>query len=137
MPRKSKNSNLLYKSSKNVIELSPKDFHVKDLKKGMMPLKGEPVIVVYYAHWCPHCHSEEMTQLWDALGHSLKNKTNIKTAAFNADLNDSHRQIAQNIGIQGFPTIKFYNNNNVDEYMGPREPKDILMFLHNALKKHS
>jgi len=129
--------NMLYRESKYVKELVPGDFYVKNLNDRMMPLKGKPTIIVYYAHWCPHCHSNEMIGLWEALAESLSKKTDIQTAAFNADLNNSNREIAESIGINGFPTIQFSKSQlkSPVEYNGARDPKSILLFLKEMMKK--
>ena len=133
-----KDDKLIYGESKYVKELTPSDFKVIDLKRKLVPLDGEPTIMIYYAHWCPHCHSPEITQLWEALAEALHTKkTGIKTAAFNADYNLKHNEIAEANGIQGFPTIQFSDNrdNSPIEYMGPREPKSILSFLHQVMNR--
>ncbi len=132
-----KDDKLIYDKSKYVKELKPSDFKVIDLKRKLVPLDGKPTITVYYAHWCPHCHSPEMTQLWETLAEALHKKTNIQTAAFNADYNSKHNEIAEANGIQGFPTIQFSDSraSSPIEYMGPREPKSILSFLHQVMNK--
>ena len=132
-----KDDKLIYGESKYVKELKPSDFKVIDLKRKLVPLDGKPTITVYYAHWCPHCHSNEMIGLWEALAESLSKKTDIQTAAFNADLNNSNREIAESIGINGFPTIQFSKSQlkSPVEYTGARDPKSILLFLKEMMKK--
>ena len=133
-----KDDKLIYGESKYVKELKPSDFKVIDLKRKLVPLNGTPTITVYYAHWCPHCHSPEMTQLWEALAEALHKKTGIQTAAFNADYNLKHNEIAEANGIQGFPTIMYSDNRKFSqiEYIGPREPKSILSFLHQVMSSN-
>jgi len=122
--------NLLYKSSKNVKELSPNHFSSNKLNSQLKPNLNQPSLIIFYAHWCPHCHSPHITELMEALGQTLPKKTNISVAAFNCDFNNKHRDIAQNMQINGFPTIRFYNKNNkMSEYNGPREIKPLLEFL--------
>ena len=132
-----KDDKLIYGESKYVKELKPSDFKVIDLKRKLVPLNGTPTITVYYAHWCPHCHSPEMTQLWEALAEALHKKTNIQTAAFNADYNSKHNEIAEANGINGFPTIQYSDNreNSPIEYIGARDPKSILTFLHQVMNR--
>ena len=133
-----KDDKLIYGESKYVKELKPSDFKVIDLKRKLVPLDGKPTIMIYYAHWCPHCHSQEMTQLWESLAEALhKKKTGIQTAAFNADYNSKHNEIAEANGIQGFPTIQYSDNrdNAPIEYIGARDPKSILTFLHQAMNR--
>ena len=133
-----KDDKLIYGDSKYVKELKPSDFKVIDLKRKLVPLDGKPTITVYYAHWCPHCHSQEMTQLWESLAEALHKKTSIQTAAFNADYNSKHNEIAEANGINGFPTIQYSDNrdNSPIEYMGPRDPKSILSFLHQVMSSN-
>lgn len=132
-----KDDKLIYGDSKYVKELKPSDFKVIDLKSKLVPLDGKPTITVYYAHWCPHCHSQEMTQLWESLAEALHKKTSIQTAAFNADYNSKHNEIAEANGIQGFPTIQYSDNrdNSPIEYIGARDPKSILSFLHQVMNR--
>lgn len=132
-----KDDKLIYGDSKYVKELKPSDFKVIDLKSKLVPLDGKPTIIVYYAHWCPHCHSPEMTQLWESLAEALHKKTSIQTAAFNADYNSKHNEIAETNGIQGFPTIQFSDNreNSPIEYIGARDPKSILSFIHQVMNR--
>lgn len=123
---------LLYKKSSNVKELNHNHFSVSNINKKTHPNSPNPIIIKYYAHWCPHCHNPEMVEFLESLGEVLPKKTNITVAAFNCDFNDKTRDIAQNIGIQGFPTIRYYNKNGKEsEYKGPREIKPFLQFLLN------
>jgi len=133
-----KDDKLIYGDSKYVKELKPSDFKVIDLKRKLVPLDGKPTIMIYYAHWCPHCHSPEMTQLWESLAEALHKKTGIQTAAFNADYNSKHNEIAEANGIQGFPTIQYSDSrvNSPTEYMGARDQKSILTFLHQVMSSN-
>ena len=122
--------NLLYNKSRNVKELSPQHFSLSNLNKQLKPNLNKPTLIKFYAHWCPHCHSPHMTELMEALGEVLPSKANIIVAAFNCDFNDSHRDIAQNIDITGFPTLRYYNKEGkMSEYDGPREIRPLLEFL--------
>ena len=121
---------LLYHKSKNVKELNHNHFSLSNLNKQLKPNLNKPSLIIFYAHWCPHCHSPHMIELMEALGQVLPHKANIYVAAFNCDYNSKHRDIAQNIDINGFPTIRFYNkNNDMSEYNGPREIEPLLKFL--------
>ena len=133
-----KDDKLIYGESKYVKELKPSDFKVIDLKRKLVPLDGKPTITVYYAHWCPHCHSPEMTQFWESLAEALHKKTGIQTAAFNADYNSKSNEIAEANGINGFPTIQYSDNreNSPIEYIGARDPKSILSFLHQVMSSN-
>ena len=67
----------------------------------------------------------------DELGTSvLPKKSNVKVSAFNCDYNDKHRDIANNLGINGFPTIRYINKNKKSaDYHGGIDIENILKFL--------
>jgi len=121
---------LLYNKSKNVKELKPKDFKVSNLNESMKLAKNNSNVTIYYAHWCPHCHNPETIEFMEALGEKLPEKANIDVNAFNCDYNNDHRQIAEDVGINGFPTFRFTNSNGKEsDYMGPKDMKAFIMFL--------
>ena len=121
---------LLYKNNKFVKELSHNDFSVPNIHKNARPNTKEPILVKYYAHWCPHCHNPDMRQFIEALAQVLPNKAGIVVAAFNCDYNHNHRDIAESADIHGFPTLRYYNNRGDEvEYNGPREVEPMLKFL--------
>lgn len=121
---------LLYNKSKNVNELKPKDFKVTSLNKNIELNNEKPNVTIYYAHWCPHCHNPETIEFMEALGESLPKKANINVNAFNCDYNSQHQDIAEDLNIMGFPTIRYTNaKGKVNEYMGPKEIKPFVTFL--------
>ena len=121
---------LLYKNNKFVKELSPNDFTVSNLNRNIHPKTKQPILIKYYAHWCPHCHSQDMMQFIEALAQVLPEKAGIIVGAFNCDYNNNHRDIAESAGIMGFPTIRYYNKNGEEmEYNGQREVEPMLKFL--------
>lgn len=121
---------LIYENSKNVKELKPKDFKVSKLNSSTVPILKRPTLVKYYAHWCPHCTDPEMHDFIEALAETLPVKANIDVNAFSCENSPEHQEIAQNIGIQGYPTLIYYNKDGKShEYRGPRDIKTILEFL--------
>lgn len=122
--------NLIYDKSPNVQEMRPKDFKIFNLRKNIEPKYNQPIIIVFYAHWCPHCSNLTMVEFIESLASVLPKKSNVKVSAFNCDYNDKHRDIANNMGITGFPTIRYINKNRKhSDYHGPTSIKDILQFL--------
>jgi hypothetical protein len=99
----------------------------------LLPLSFSPCH--FQSFWA--CHSPEMTQFWESLAEALHKKTGIQTAAFNADYNSKHNEIAESNGINGFPTIQYSDNreNSPIEYIGARDPKSILSFLHQVMSR--
>lgn len=121
---------LIYKKSRNVQEMLPKDFKITNLQKNIEPKYDKPILIVFYAHWCPHCSNPTMVEFVESLAGVLPQKSNVKVGAFNCDYNDKHRDISQNLGIQGFPTIRYINKNRKSaDYNGKTDIEDILKFL--------
>jgi protein disulfide-isomerase A6 len=121
---------LIYEKSPYVQEMQPKDFKITNLHKNIEPNYNKPILIVFYAHWCPHCSNPTMVEFVESLAEVLPKKSNVKVGAFNCDYNDKHRDIANNLGINGFPTIRYINKNKKSaDYQGPTNVKDILKFL--------
>jgi protein disulfide-isomerase A6 len=120
---------LIYSKSPNVQEMLPKDFKVTNLRN-IAPKYNQPILIIFYAHWCPHCSNPTMVEFVESLASVLPKKSNVKVSAFNCDYNDKHRDIANNLGINGFPTIRYINKKRKSaDYRGPTDIKDILKFL--------
>jgi len=120
---------LIYNKSPNVQEMTPTDFKVTNLQS-IEPKYNQPILIVFYAHWCPHCTNSTMKEFIESLAGVLPKKSNVKVSAFNCDYNDKHRDIANKLKINGFPTIRYINKNKKSaDYRGPTDIKDILKFL--------
>lgn len=115
----------LYNKSKNVTEFSIKDFNNKNV-----PKSGKPTFIIFYADWCPHCRSAEVTEMMEALGEVLPKKAGVDVGAFSCADSQQNEIFAQDSGIIGYPTFRYYNSNGeISEYRGPRDPEAILKFL--------
>ena len=120
---------LIYNKSPNVEEMTPNDFKVTKLRN-VEPKYNKPILIIFYAHWCPHCSNPTMVEFVESLADVLPKKSNVKVSAFNCDYNDKHRDIANNLGINGFPTIRYINKNRESaDYHGGIDIKNILKFL--------
>lgn len=121
---------LIYEKSPYVQEMQPNDFKITNLQKNIEPKYDQPILIVFYAHWCPHCSNPTMMNFIESLGSVLPKKSNVKVGAFNCDYNDQHRDIANNLGITGFPTIRYINKNRESaDYRGPTNIEKILKFM--------
>ena len=68
-------------------------------------LKDGDWMVLYYAEWCGHCQT--MKPEWNKVVNKMKNNNNLNIAEIESNHIDN---LINKPTIQGFPTIKMYNN---------------------------
>ncbi|CAM0951636.1 unnamed protein product [Alopecurus aequalis] len=111
----------LYSAGSAVLQLTPNNF------KKVLNANGV-VLVEFYAPWCGHC--KQLTPIWEKAAGVLKGVATI--AALDAD---AHKELAQQYGIQGFPTIKvFLPGKPPVDYQGGRDVKAIVNFALSQVK---
>jgi len=82
-----------------VLSLTPDNFDDVILKS------GKPALVKYYADWCGHCKT--LAPIYEELAEKFSfAKDKVTIAKVNAD---THRDIGKRYGIQGFPTLKWFD----------------------------
>lgn len=112
--------------SKDVVELTDANFD-------KLVLNSEDIwLVEFYAPWCGHC--KNLAPHWAKAASELKGK--VKLGALDSTV---HTIKAQQFGIQGYPTIKFFpggpkDRDTAQDYDGGRTSADIVNW---ALEKFS
>jgi len=100
---------------KDVIELTESNWKKKvgNTEKG--------ILVEFYAPWCGHCKS--LAGPWADAATQLKGKMDL--GALDAT---AHGQVAQQYGVQGYPTIKYFapGSTEPENYNGGRTASDIV-----------
>ncbi|XP_055549459.1 protein disulfide-isomerase A6 homolog [Wyeomyia smithii] len=112
--------------SDDVVELTDANFD-------KLVLNSDDVwLVEFFAPWCGHC--KNLAPQWAKAATELKGK--VKLGALDATV---HTIKAQQYGVQGYPTIKYFpggskDKDSVREYDGGRTASDIVTW---ALEKYS
>ncbi|XP_042489632.1 protein disulfide isomerase-like 2-3 [Macadamia integrifolia] len=110
------NVGALYGPSSPVVQLNPSNFKSKVLNSNGL------VLVEFFAPWCGHCQA--LTPIWEKTATVLKGVATV--VALDAD---THKSLAQEYGIRGFPTIKvFAPGKPPADYQGARDVKPIAEF---------
>ena len=105
----------------HAIELTPANWEEKTL--------GKTTFVKFFAPWCGHCKA--MKPAWDSLMKEFDTSETILVADVNcieegADLCKKH-------GVKGFPTVKYGDPSNLEDYKGARDLDSLKTFA-NDLK---
>lgn len=87
----------------------------------------KPTMVLFYAPWCGHCKS--MKPEYERLRKKYMKVPDKNVVMINCD---DHKEFASKAGIQGFPTLRLYQNPKDDKYVdyeGPRTADAIEAYL--------
>src|SRR5690348_1758523 len=112
-----------FTGSKNVTELSPRDFDGAATWK----LKNKKcVAVLFYAPWCPWC--KKVKDAWEELG---KHAMFMDVCAMDCEKYKAHiLKIKEDMPglIKAYPTIAYYHNGSPEEiHNGERDYKSLLV----------
>ncbi|KAL1966790.1 hypothetical protein VTN77DRAFT_3755 [Rasamsonia byssochlamydoides] len=104
-----------------VVDLIPSNFDKVVLKS------GKPTLVEFFAPWCGHC--KNLAPVYEELAQAFSFASDKLTIA-KLDA-DEHRSIGKKYGVQGFPTIKFFDGKSDQpvEYSGARDLESLSAFI--------
>mmetsp|Transcript_49537 Transcript_49537/g.111424 ORF Transcript_49537/g.111424 Transcript_49537/m.111424 type:complete len:220 (+) Transcript_49537:82-741(+) len=86
---------------------------------------GKTVFVKFFATWCGHC--KRMKPDWDKLMSEFKDSKTILVA--DVDCTGSGKSKCEEVGVKGYPAIKYGDPGDLQDYKGGRTFAD--------LKKHA
>lgn len=98
-----------------------------DFFRGVPRNRDAPILVLFYAPWCPHCRNVKGE--WERLS-SMTNRS-FSVAAIDVDKFD---EVAAHAQIDSFPTVRLYHKEQMHEYSGHgRTAEDYLKFVQDHL----
>ena len=122
----------------SVMELGHDDFQINSdkIKVVNQNFKNNLGLVKFYAPWCHHC--TDMVESLSYMSDQLKNH-GFKVAAVNCDdTNKRNDELAQKVGVEGFPSVYFVNGQGeLNDYGGNRDLKSLLQEVVKMSKQES
>lgn len=103
-----------------VIDLIPSNFD-------KIVLSGKPALVEFFAPWCGHC--KNLAPVYEQLAQDFSfAKDKVTIAKVDAD---AEKSLGKRFGIQGFPTIKYFNGKDEtpEDYSGGRDLESLTEFI--------
>jgi thiol-disulfide isomerase/thioredoxin len=90
--------------------------------------KNKPILMLFHADWCGHCHHFMPTF------EKLRNEYVDKNLLNVVKISDKNKDLISEYEISGYPTIKLYDGNNFHDYDGGRDINSIRDYVNNKLK---
>ncbi|KAF2724630.1 disulfide isomerase [Polychaeton citri CBS 116435] len=100
-------------SDSSVLDLIPSNFDSVVLSS------GKPALVEFFAPWCGHC--KKLAPIYEELAAAFASAGDkVSVAKVDAD---EHKSLGQRFGIQGFPTLKWFDGKSETpiDYSGGRD----------------
>jgi protein disulfide-isomerase A6 len=104
-----------------VVDLIPSNFDKLVLQS------GKPALVEFFAPWCGHCRN--LAPVYEELGQVFASASD-KVTIGKVDA-DENRELGKRFGIQGFPTIKYFDGKSATpvDYSGGRDLDSLATFV--------
>ncbi|TVY71342.1 Protein disulfide-isomerase erp38 [Lachnellula suecica] len=103
-----------------VLDLIPDNFD-------KIAISGKPALVEFFAPWCGHCKT--LAPIYEQLAQDFSfAKDKVAIAKVDAD---SEKSLGKRFGIQGFPTIKYFDgkSDKPEDYSGGRDLESLTEFI--------
>lgn len=103
-----------------VLDLIPSNFDEVVLSS------GKPTLVEFFAPWCGHC--KNLAPIYEELAETFSFSDKVQIAKVDAD---AQRDLGKKYGVQGFPTLKFFDGKSKDpvDYSSGRDIDSLTAFI--------
>lgn len=91
---------------------------------------GKTVFVKFFAPWCGHC--KKLKPDWDKLMDLYKGHATALVA--DVDCTAGGKDLCGTMGVQGYPTLKYGDPSDLQDYKGGRDFESLKTFAENNLK---
>merc|ERR1711912_1943 len=113
---------LAFVASAHSVELTPDTFDDEVVSS------GKNAFVKFQAPWWGHC--KRMKPDFDKLMAEYKDSKTVVVADVDCTV---HQSLCSEHGVRGYPTIKYYQGGEAEDYKGGRSYKDIKKFIDDNL----
>merc|ERR1711912_179513 len=113
---------LAFVASAHSVELTPDTFDDEVVSS------GKNAFVKFQAPWWGHC--KRMKPDFDKLAAEYKDSKTVVVADVDCTV---HQSLCSEHGVRGYPTIKYYQGGEAEDYKGGRSYKDIKKFIDDNL----
>jgi protein disulfide-isomerase A6 len=113
---------LLAAASSSVLNLNPSNFD------SVVFESGKPALVEFFAPWCGHCKT--LAPIYEELATAFAS-SGSKVSIANVDADD-HKSLGKRFGVQGFPTLKWFDGkkgSEPEDYNGGRDLESLTKFI--------
>ena len=90
--------------------------------------KNKPILMLFHADWCGHCHHFMPT--FEKLRREYVDNNLLNVVK----ISDKNKELISEYQIGGYPTIKLYDGNKFHDYNGGRDINSIRDYVNNKLK---
>lgn len=112
----------LLSAASNVLNLIPSNFDK------VVYESNKPALVEFFAPWCGHC--KNLAPVYEELADTFASSGN-KVSIANVDADD-HKSLGKRFGVQGFPTLKWFDGkpgSEPEDYKGGRDLESLTKFI--------
>lgn len=109
-------------SSASALELSPDNFEAQTA--------GKSVFLKFFAPWCGHC--KKLKPDWDKLMDEFGSSSTQLVA--DVDCTAEGKPLCDENGVKGYPTLKWGDPSDLQDYQGGRTFDDLKKFVEENLK---